>query len=78
MSGNREGCKIENRLNLGHCPNLPDLPPSPKTRDANLIFIKNIGLFKRNKKKGEEEEDGGGGWGSLIYGTTLLFDKISC
>ena len=34
----REGCKIKNRLNLGHCPNLPDLPPSPKTWDANLIF----------------------------------------
>ena len=38
----REGCKIENRLNLGHCPNLPDLPPSPKTWDANLIFFKVI------------------------------------
>ena len=32
----REASKIENRLNLGHCPNLPDLPPSPKTWDANF------------------------------------------
>ena len=23
----REASKIKNRLNLGHCPNLPDLPP---------------------------------------------------
>jgi hypothetical protein len=29
-----EACKIQNRLNLGHCPNLPELPPSPKTSDT--------------------------------------------
>jgi hypothetical protein len=29
MNWLREASKIKNRLNLGHCPKLPDLPPSP-------------------------------------------------
>jgi hypothetical protein len=35
----REASKIKNWLNLGHCPNLPDLPPSPEIWDAFSIFF---------------------------------------
>jgi hypothetical protein len=38
----REASKIKNRLNLGHCPNLPDLPPSPKTWDAYFNIFSSI------------------------------------
>ena len=38
----REASKIKNRLNLGHCPYLPDLPPSPKTWDAYFNIFRQI------------------------------------
>ena len=45
----REGCQFKNRLNLGHCPNLLDLPPSPKTCDTILNFKKNsLNAGKKN------------------------------
>ena len=68
----REGCNIKKRWNLGHCPNLSDLPPFPKTWDANFwtgyYSILKINYFKWSKKMLWAEM-------SSINGTTLLFDE---
>ena len=86
----REGCQIENRLNLGHCPNLLDLPPSPKTWDDNIyvlikLFSDNKNIIKRNKKMegvgGEMQMKGLvvlGGGGALINCSKLLFENKLC